>query len=598
MPPRPAASDLRRLLSFLRPYRWTAIAAVLASCVAAGAAAAYAYLIGPLLEAVLTGQPVRLGDVAVNQKDLLWAFPIAVVSVALVKALAQFLQNGLMQQVAQRATNDLRQTLYSRLLTLPPSFFDARHSGDLLSRFTGDVTQVEFALTQAMSSWVKDSLQVIALLGVCLINDARLFVLAFIVLPAAMIPVSRFARSVKKVATRTQGSLGRLNELASESLQNLPVVRAYGGEARMLARFDEEQDLYLSAMKRSLFLRGAFTPTLEVLGIIGVALCIAFGAKAVAGEPELAQKLVSFLAAALLMYQPLKALSGTFAQVMAGLASSGRLFEIADDPPEPDEGEPAGPLTRALELRGVHFRYESGHEALRGVDLVLPAGKRTALVGSSGAGKSTLFSLLLRFADPTGGEILWDGVPYARLRRSSVRAQLGWVPQEPVLFSGTVRDNLRVGDPNATDEQLWESLRRAHADGFVRSFARGLDEEVGERGSRLSGGQRQRLAIARAFLRAPSVLLLDEPTSALDAASEREVQQGLAELMRGRTTLVIAHRLATVRDADLICVLENGQVVERGTHEALTRANGRYAELLRQGQWAEPTVAAAQASNA
>jgi ATP-binding cassette, subfamily B, bacterial MsbA len=576
--PAPHRAQLRRLLSYARPYWPLALGATLASCVAAAAAAAYAYLIGPLLQAVLTG--ARAGPLGIG------TIPAAVVAVAVIKALAQFLQNGLMTEVGQRAMNDLRRSLYANLLLLPPSFFDARHSGDLLSRFTHDVGQVEFAITQALSSWVKDLLQVIALLAVCLVIDLRLFVLGFIVLPATAIPVARFARSVKKVAGRTQGSLGRLSELASELLQNLPIVRAYGGEPRMLAAFDAEQGRYLTAMRRSLFIRGAFTPTLEVMGIIGVALCIAFGARAIAAEPALAGKLVSFLAAALLMYKPLKALSGTFAQVMHGLAAVDRLFELADHPAPHDEGEIAGALQSELRLRGVRFSYDGTREALAGVDLTVPAGRRVAMVGASGAGKTTLFSLLLGFDAPQSGEILWDGVPLARLRRSSVRAQLGWVPQEPILFSGSVRENLRVGRPNASDLELWEALRRAHAEGFVRGFAQGLDEEVGERGSRLSGGQRQRIAIARAFLRSPSVLLLDEPTSALDAASELEVRAGLQELMAGRTTVVIAHRLATVRDADLIYVLEAGRVVEHGSHDELRARGGRYAELLRRGELA------------
>ncbi|HZA14922.1 MAG TPA: ABC transporter ATP-binding protein [Myxococcaceae bacterium] len=578
-----ARSQLFRLFAYVKPHWPFALGAVLASCVAAGATAAYAYLVGPLLGAVLTGTRFEMFGIPLTEGDLRWKIPAAVVAVAGVKALAQFLHNGLMNVAGQRAMNDLRRSLYARLLLLPPSFFDARHSGDLLTRFSHDVEQVEFAITQALSSWAKDTLQVLALLTVCLMIDVRLFVLGFIVLPAAAIPVARFARSVKKVAQRTHASLGRLTELSSELLQNLPVVRAYRGEQQIRAAFDAEQRRYLSAMRRSLFIRGAFTPTLEVAGVVGIALCVGFGARAVAAEPALAGKLVTFLAAALLMYQPLKAISGTFAQVMQGVAALGRLFEITDHPAPPEKGIDAGPLRSSLELHGVRFSYDGHREALAGVDLRIPAGRRVAIVGPSGAGKTTLFSLLLGFDAPQAGEIRWDGVPLTRLRPTSVRARLGWVPQEPVLFSGSVRENLRVGNPDATEQQMWEALRRAHAEGFVRARSRGLDEEVGERGARLSGGERQRLAIARAFLRSPSLLLLDEPTSALDAASEREVQAGLAELMSDRTTVVIAHRLATVRDADIIYVLEAGRVVEQGAHDELRARGGRYAELLRGG---------------
>ncbi|MGA9519878.1 MAG: ABC transporter ATP-binding protein, partial [Myxococcaceae bacterium] len=463
MAPRANVSDLRRVAAYLKPYRLTAACAIVACCIAAGATSFYTYLIGPLLKSVLTGAPAELVGLELDSSDLLWVFPVAMVSTATIKALAQFLQNGLMQEVGQRAVRDLREDLFSKLLLLPPSFFDARHSGDLLSRFTSDVTQLEFAVTQALSSWIRDSLQVLALLAFCLVIDARLFALTFLVLPAVVFPVSRFARSVKRSAGRTQGSLGRMNELASEALQNLPVLRAYRGEERALQQFDHEQVRYLTAMRRSLFARGAFTPTLELMGMIGVAAALAFGAKAIAAEPELSGKLVSFLGAAFLLYQPLKAISGTFGQVMQGAAAAGRLFEITARPPQSDASGTAGPLTRALELRDVRFSWDGERDALAGVDLVIPAGKRVAIVGSSGSGKTTLFSLLLRFNDPTGGELLWDGASLETLSRGSVRAQLGWVPQEPVLFSGTVRENLLLGRPDATEAELHEALRRAWA---------------------------------------------------------------------------------------------------------------------------------------
>jgi subfamily B ATP-binding cassette protein MsbA len=576
----------RRLLAYLRPYRVPVALALLSSVLAAGAAAFYAYLIGPLLKAVLTGAAVEVGPYQLEGSRLLSLFPPVVVAVAAIKAGAQLVQGGLMQSVGQRVMSDLRRDLYGRLLELPPRYFETRHSGELLSRFTSDVGQVEFAVTQALSSYVKDSLQVLALLGVCLAVDARLFVLAFVVLPATVLPVSRFAKSVKRVATRTQASLGQLTELASEQLHNLPAVQAYRGEDRALAELDREQARYLAAMRRSLFIRGAFTPTVEVMGMVGVALAVGFGASAVAGEPGLSSKLLSFLAATLLMYQPLKALSGTFSMVAQGMGAARRLFEVSDEKPPPDEGLEAGPLSRELALEEVRASYDGQREVLRGVSLKVPAGKRVALVGPSGAGKTSVFSVLLRLLPAAGGRVLWDGAELSALRTSSLRAQLAWVPQEPVLFSGTVRQNLWMGQPGANDTELWEALRLAHADSFVRALPGGLGEQVGERGARLSGGQRQRLAIARAFLRRPSVLLLDEPTSALDAASEREVQAGLAELMAGRTTLVIAHRLSTVRDADLIYVIEDGAVVEQGTHADLSAARGRYAALLQHGEMA------------
>jgi len=581
--PRPSPHVYRRLLGYLRPYRRLLAAGVCASLVAAAATSAYAWVVGPLLRAVLTDQPVTVAGVSLPGDVLLRRLPLVVVALALMKAFAQFLQGGLMQRLGQRVMADLRGFLYGRLLGQPPAFFERRHSGELLSRFTSDVPLVEFSITQALSSYVKDGLQAVALLATCFLIDAKLFLFTFIVVPVTVLPINRFARSLKKVAARSLQSLGALTSLTAEQLQNLPVVQAYGGQARALQSFDVEADKYLGEMRRSLFLRGAVSPTVELLGIAGVAMAVAWGARAVSADPELAGRLLSFLAAALLLYQPVKSLSGTLSQVLTGLAAAERLFALADEPAPPDTGDAAGPLSQALVLEGVKATYQDGREALRGVDLVVPAGKRVALVGPSGAGKTTLFSVLLGFLPSSGGRVLWDGVPLESLKPSSVRGQVAWVPQEPVLFSGTVRHNLRLGRPEATDAELWEALALAHAEDFVRALPGGLDESVGERGGRLSGGQKQRLALARAFLCKPSVLLLDEPTSALDAASEAAVGAGLESLMRGRTVLVIAHRLSTVRDADVIAVVEAGRVVESGTHAELLALRGRYLRLLGEG---------------
>ncbi|MDY7225823.1 ABC transporter ATP-binding protein [Hyalangium rubrum] len=583
MAPRPSPHIYRRLMGYLRPYRGLLVAGLSASLLAAAATSAYAWVVGPLLRAVLTGEAITLAGTSLPPDEMLRRLPLLVVAIAAVKATAQFLQGGWMQRLGQRVMADLRGFLYARLLSQPPAFFERRHSGELLSRFTADVPLVEFSVTQALSSYVKDGLQILALLVTCALIDVKLFLLTFVVMPATVFPVTRFARSLKKTATRSQASLGALSALTAEQLQNLPVVQAYGGVPRALATYDAEAERYLHVMRRSLFLRGAFSPTVEMLGIVGVALVVMWGARAVAAEPALAGRLLSFIAAALLLYQPVKSLSGTLSQVLTGLVAAERLFALADEPAPPDEGRPASPLGQALVLEEVRATYPDGREALRGVSLTVPAGARVALVGASGAGKTTLFSVLLGFLPTSGGTVRWDGAPLPELKPSSVRAQMAWVPQEPVLFSGTVRHNLLLGRPEASEAELWEALALAHADDFVRALPGGLEEPVGERGSRLSGGQRQRLALARAFLRRPSLLLLDEPTSALDAASEAAVGAGLTELMKGRTVLVIAHRLSTVRDADLIVVMDAGRVVESGTHAELVARAGRYAQLLGEG---------------
>lgn len=568
-----------RVVARTTPFRGTLAVGIGASLFAATAGALWASLVGPLLRSLLAGGDITWGPFQLEQADLSWQLPLAIVFVAVLRALAAWLHSGLMSRVSQGVLGRLREELYGRLLSLPPKWFEQRHSGELLSRFTSDVAQLEFASGQALASVTKDVLQVVGLLVVCFLTDWRLFLVFFIVLPGSIIPVSRFARGAKKQATKSQASLGQLSLMAAEQLHNLPVVQAFRAEARALERFDAEQDTYLATMKRSLFIRGAFSPTTEYLGIIGIALALVLGVKLVQADASLAGNLVSFLAAAVLVYQPVKSLSHTASQLSLGAGAATRLFEILDASPDVDAGGEAKPLDGALELVDLRLTYADGREALRGVSFTVRKGAHVALVGPSGAGKSSVFSVLLGHSMASQGDVTWDGTKLTALSRRSLRAQLGWVPQEPVLLSGTVRENLLLGRVDATDAQLWTALERAHAADFVKRFGKGLEEDVGERGARLSGGQRQRLAIARAFLKEPSLLLLDEPTSALDVETEREVQAGLAELMEGRTTLVIAHRLSTVRHADLIVVLDQGRVVEQGTHEALVAKGGVYAKL-------------------
>ena len=583
------ASPLRRLLGLLRPYRFRVALAVVAATISAAAAATYAGLVGPLLKGVLVGGPVSLGPLVFETGRWQTVLPLAIVAAAAVKAVSQLLQTGWMQTVGQRVLAAFRAEVFDHLVWTDARTLEDRASGDIVSRLTADVGQVEFAVTQALTSYVRDGLQLVALLVLCALLDFRLFLLSFVVLPVTLLPVMRFARAVKRAARATQGSLGRLTALVGEQLHGLPVLQAFGAEAQARARFDAEQRHYLSVMDRSLLLRGAASPTVELLGVTGLALALAVGARAVAREPALATSLLSYVGAVMLMYGPLKGLSGTFSQVVQGLGAAERLLELEALPSTPDIGRAAAPLRQAVRFEDVRVRYVEGQdEALAGLTLEVRAGKSVALVGASGAGKSTAFAALLGFVEPASGRILWDGEDVRGLRRSSLRAQMAWVAQESVLFSGSVRGAVLLGRPGASDAEVWEALRLAHADGFVKAFPRGLGEEVGERGSRLSGGQRQRLAIARAFLRQPSLLLLDEPTSALDAASEEEVRAGLRDLMAGRTTLVIAHRLSTVRHADVLYVLDAGRVVEQGTHDALVARGGVYARLLaRREAWVE-----------
>ncbi|HZX43758.1 MAG TPA: ABC transporter transmembrane domain-containing protein, partial [Myxococcaceae bacterium] len=338
----------------------------------AAAAAGYAWLIGPLLRSVLLSEPMRLVGFYASPERTRWLLPGLLVLLAMIKAGMQLLQTGWMQVAGQRALARMRSDLYAHLLALPPAIHESRASGDVLSRLTADVAQVEFSVTQALTSWVRDVLQLLALLGVCLMLDWRLFALSFVVFPAALLPITRFARAVKKAARATQGSLGNLTALVGEQLQALPVVQAYGMEPRVRATFDAEQTRYLRGMDRSLLLRGAASPSIELLGITGLALALAVGARAVRADASLASHLMSYVGAVLLMYGPLKTLSSTITQVVAGVGAAERVFELEDRNVPADRGELAPPLLRALRLEDLRIQYGE-LEAIRGLTLELPA---------------------------------------------------------------------------------------------------------------------------------------------------------------------------------------------------------------------------------
>lgn len=567
----------------------------LAAAATAAAGAGYAWLTGPLLEGVLRGRPVELELGALEFAALGgWTLAALLVCMAALKGLAQWLQGGLLGGLAQRVLADVRRTLYSRLLRTPPLELEARNSGEVLTRFTADVAALEVAVGAALGSYVRDGLQLVALLGVCALIDWRLFLLTFLVLPGAVFPVARFARSIKRAARKTQEGLGELGSLGGEVLSALPVVQAYRLEPALSARFEAAQAGYLKQMKRSLALRGAVSPTVELLGVAGAALLVAWGARKVAGDPALASHLLSFMTASLLLYAPLKSLSATFGQVMTGLAAAERLFELTGTGAETATASPGPalpPLSDSLRFDAVRARYPDGRLALHELTLELRAGETVALVGPSGGGKSSILATLLGFLPIEGGALSWDGRAIGEADVPRVREQMAWVPQEPVLFSGSIAENLRLAVPDADDAALWQALADAGAVEFVRSLPEGLDSPVGERGAMLSGGQRQRLAIARAFLAEPSVLLLDEPTSALDAESEALVQVGLDRLREGRTTLFVAHRLATAERADTIAVIEAGRVVEVGPPAVLREGNGRYARLWAASQPTSSAVA-------
>ena len=584
---------LWRLLRYARPHAGVLGAAFACMALLGLSTGAYAYLLGPALRFLLSGGEQGFGGAQpvpwlshVSRETALWGFPVLVLAVGLIKGVGYLGQFYFMGLFAQHTVADLRRELFVRLTSLSPAQLARERMGDLLSRFTADVQAVEVAAMYTVGSYLRDSLQVVVLAGMALALSPLLGGLMLCVLPLAALPASRLTRKALKGTREGQVQLGHLAKQLQKGLGGMRTIQAFNGQEAELERFSAHARAHEEAMVRAAWARGGVPGLMEVLAAAALAGALTFTAATHAMEPE---ALLSFLTAVILVYQPVKDLGRVTQFAMQAGAAGERLFALLDlrHPVEDRPGAVAAPaLERGIQVEGVRFSYGE-RRALEGLTLELPVGKVVALVGPSGGGKSTLTQLLLRFERPQEGQLRFDGVDVERYTAASVRSTFALVTQEPLLVSGSVLDNLRLARPGASLEEVRAAARVANADGFIQALPEGYETRVGERGVKLSGGQRQRLCIARAVLSRAPVLVLDEATSSLDPESEREVQAALAEVLPGRTALVIAHRLSTVEAADVICVVEAGRVVERGRHAELLKAGGRYAAL-----WTLQTVGA------
>ena len=474
------------------------------------------------------------------------------------------------------------------------AYFHANPTGTLISRFTNDANILRGAATNVLAGLGKEAVTAAFLIALMFYQDWLLALIAFASFPLALNPIARVGRRMRRVSAETQAEIGLFTTLLNQTFQGARHVKAYGMEAYETSRAGRVIERLFRLVERAARTRSVSSPLMETLGGVAVALVILYGGHQVIAGLRTPGTFFSFVTALLLAYQPMKNLAGLNVSLQEGLAGAQRIFAVLDIEPEIRERPHAAPLAIAggeIRFEGVRFVYASGAEALKRIDLIVPAGKTVALVGASGAGKSTIMNLVPRFYDVAAGAVRIDGADVRDLTLASLRAAIALVSQEVSLFDDTVRANIAYGRFGASEDEIVAAAQAAAAADFVLALPDGYDTMVGEHGVKLSGGQRQRIAIARAMLKNAPILLLDEATSSLDSESERQVQAALKALMRGRTTVVIAHRLSTVIDADLIYVIDDGRVVESGTHAELLRRDGFYARFYSL-QFADQAVAA------
>ena len=568
-------NEFRRLLTYARPYQGRIAIALLAMVVYAAGSAGLTLLVKPIFDSVLP-----------KNEDLA-LIGLLILGTYLAKGIGSYVSSFLMTDVGQRVVRDLRNQLFRHTLDQSAAFFSRRTTGQLVSRITNDVNQVQSVVSETVADLIRESMALVGFAAAMFYYDWKLALVVTTAAPLVVYPLVRLGQRVRRVSRRGQEEIEHVTHIATEGLAGHRIVKAFGAEAREAERFSKASDqLYRTNMRITSAL-SALPPIMELIGGVALVGALWYGAARVADPASNLSPgaFVSFLFAAFMMYTPIKKLSRVNASIQQAIAAAQRIFELLDTHSEVRERPNAAalaPVKDTVEFQDVGFAYddEPGRFTLRHVSFKVRAGQIAALVGLSGAGKTTLVNLIPRFYDVTEGAILVDGVDIRDASLRSLREQTALVTQETVLFDDTIAANIAYGVPGADRARIEAAARAAHAHEFIALLPGGYDARIGERGQRISGGQRQRLAIARAILKDSPLLVLDEATSALDAESELLVQDALSNLMQDRTTFVIAHRLSTVRRADVIIALEHGRVAEIGTHDELvTRPNGVYAKL-------------------
>lgn len=559
------------LLDLILKHKFRLLSAMFFMMLSAAATAATAYLIQPALDDIFISK--NMGR--------LFLIPLAVLVVFFVKGSSIYGQAILMNFVGESIIRHFRDSLYSKMQELPLSFYQGKKTGELMSRITNDVYVIRGMVTSTVTSSLKDFFTVFFLIGVTFYQIWQLALVSFAILPVAVYPIVHYGRKVRKVTTGCQESMADLTAMLQETFSGAKVVKAFGMEEYEKAKFAGLTRLIFRLEIKNTIAKNMSSPIMEMLAGVAIAFVIWFGGASVIEGKYTTGQFISFLASVMMLYDPIKKMSNVNNAIQEGMAAADRIFDILEE--EPDIKEISSPVViqkglHSVTFEDVYFRYDRD-DVLKGINLHVKPGEVLALVGMSGGGKSSLVNLVPRFYDARSGRILIDGVEVKDASISSLRSQIAIVTQEPILFNDTIRNNIAYGRPDAGMEDIENAAKAAFAHDFIERFPKGYETNIGDLGSRLSGGERQRLCIARALLKDAPILILDEATSALDSEAEKLVQKALENLMKGRTTFVIAHRLSTVVNADRIAVVVGGKIVEEGKHDELIAGGGEYSKL-------------------
>ncbi len=561
-----------RALLYVKPYLFRAFCAGICTIIAAGGTAYLPWVIKDMVDQVLRDK----------NTEMLNYIAMSIVVIFVIRGIAFYGQSYLMSYVGQRVIIDIRRAVFTKLQRLSMSFYDKNKTGTIMSYVTNDVSALQGALVDNVVEMITESVILIASIVMMIYLDWKLFLVTFGTFPFVLGFIDLFGKRIRKSGSRIQEAAADITSVLQETVSSARVIKSFVREGYEVARFDKENMNNFRANMKNAQLMATLTPTIEFVAAIGVTIILWYGGNSVINGEITAGSLVAFLTYAVNISNPIKRLSRVIGNIQKALAAAQRVFDVLDLPEtikDSDNAKKLPPAKGKVCFNDVSFSYNPGEQVISNISFDVKPGEMIAFVGPSGAGKSTVASLLPRFYDVDSGSITIDGQDLRGVTLDSLREQVGIVPQETILFNGTVYDNILYGRLDATKEEVEAAAKAANAHNFIMELPDGYNTKLGDRGMNISGGQRQRISIARAILKNPQILILDEATSALDTESERVVQEALDRLMVGRTSFVIAHRLSTIKNADKIMVLEKGQLVEQGSHDELMAMNGLYAHL-------------------